>query len=361
MRRADGATGGAARRAGIRDVARELGLSISTVSRAMNARGEVSPETRRLVLETAASLGYRAHQSGRSLRQGRTDTVALVMPTHTARTQSGETFFLNVSNGLQEVLLPHGLDLVILPFGPSLQPEEFLRGVVDRHVADAYVLADTQRVDPRVDLLAQRHVAFVSLGRTRAAEHTWLDLDFAGVAAQSVQRLAAAGHRRIAVALTDRDVNSDAEFLRGYRDAVAVHGVDTDPELVIRAPDTRDGGAVLADRLLAAADRPTAVVLAQETMALGLYRQLRRHGVEPGRDLAVIGFRENPVNEHLDPALTCFRLSLEDYGRRLGELVLERLAPTPPPPGGEVWPMTLVTGGSDAGPSPSGGTPHTRS
>ena len=338
-------------RAGIRDVARELGMSISTVSRAMNARSEVSAETRRLVLETAESLGYRAHQSGRSLRQGRTDSVALVMPTHTGRTQSGETFFLNVSNGLQEVLSPRGLDLVILPFGPSVGPEEFLRRVVDRHVADAYVLADTQRADPRVDYLAQRGVPFVSLGRTKATEHSWLDLDFGGVSAQSVHRLAAAGHRRIAVAVTDRDVNSDAEFLRGYHAAVAEVGADDDPGLVLRLPDTRDGGAVLAQRLLAMPSRPTAVVLAQETMALELYRLLRLHGVAPGHDLAVIGFRENPVCEHLEPALTCFQVSLEDYGRRLGELVLERLSPAPPPPVGEVWPMTLVPKESDGPPS----------
>jgi DNA-binding LacI/PurR family transcriptional regulator len=343
----EGREGAPSRGAGIRDVARELGMSISTVSRAMNGRGEVSAETRRLVSETAAALGYRPNQSGRSLRQGRTNMVALVMPTQTARTQSGETFFLNVCNGLQEVLWPRGLDLVVLPFGSAAKPDEFLRNAVDRHLADAFVLADTRRTDPRVDYLVEQRVPFVSLGRTRAHEHSWLDLDFAGVAAQSVRRLAAAGHRRIAVATADRDVNSDVEFLRGYAEAVAEHGLDDDPELVLRLPDTRDAGGVLTERLLAPADRPTAVVLAQETLAPGLYRHLRANGVEPGRDLAVIGFRENPVCEHLTPSLTCFHVSLEHYGRRLGELVLDRLAPVPPPPVGELWPMTLVPKDSD--------------
>lgn len=332
------------RTVGIRDVARELGISVATVSRAMNARGEVSEATRRLVLETAAALGYTANQSGRSLRSGRTSTVALVMPIQTARTQSGETFFLNVCNGLQETLLGHGLDLVILPFGSAVGQEQFLRDVVDRRVADAYVLADTRRADPRVDYLLAQRVPFVSLGRTQGEGYPWLDLDFAGVAAQSVRRLAERGHRRIAVATADRDVNSDVEFLRGYQEAVA--GLGADP-LVIRLPDSRDNGDQLGERLLAMPERPTAVVLAQETLALGLYRRLRAHGVEPGRDLAVIGFRENPVCEHLTPALTCFHVSLEDYGRRLGEIVLERLSPSPPPPTHEVWPMTLVPKDSD--------------
>lgn len=119
------------------------------------------------------------------------------------------------------------------------------------------------------------------------------------------------------------------------------------PARLWRGPSVRSTTA----RLLAMRRWPTAVVLAQETMALELYRLLRLHGVAPGHDLAVIGFRENPVCEHLDPALTCFRLSLEDYGRRLGELVLERLSPAPPPPVGEVWPMTLVPKESDGPPS----------
>lgn len=195
-------------------------------------------------------------------------------------------------------------------------------------------------------LLAQR-VPFVSLGRTRADGYSWLDLDFAGVAERSVRRLAERGHRRIAVATADRDVNSDAEFLRGYRDAVTTLDVDDDDALVVRLPDSRDNGDLLGDRLLAMPDRPTAVVLAQETLAPGLYRSLRGHGVEPGRDLAVIGFRENPVCAHLVPALTCFHVSLEDYGRRLGEIVLERLSAAPPAPTQEVWPMELVPKESD--------------
>ncbi|WP_253778942.1 substrate-binding domain-containing protein [Goodfellowiella coeruleoviolacea] len=337
---------------GIRDLARELGMSISTVSRAMNARPDVSPETQRLVRETAERLGYTPNQSGRSLRQGTTDTVALVMPTHTARTESGETFFLNVSDGLQEVLSPRGLNLVILPCGSAEQPDEFLFKAVDRHLADAIVLADTQRVDRRIDYLIEKKVPFVGLGRTEAGGYSWLDLDFEGVAAQSVDRLVGLGHRRIALGTTDRTVNNTFLFLDSYRASLERHGIGYDPELVIRVPDTRQGGYHLAARLLAAPHRPTAVILEQETLAIGLYRALADAGLTPGRDLAVIGFRENPVLDLLTPSLTCFRVSLTNYGRRLGHLVLAEMARagSAGPLTQEVWPMELVSGDSDGAP-----------
>ena len=339
-------------RVGIRELAAELGMSISTVSRAMNARAEVSSATRERVTAAAKRLGYQPNQSGRTLRRGVTGTVALVMQTNTARTEMGETFYFSLCNGLQQVLATSVLDLVMLPVGSSTDPDQYLFNAVDRHLADAFVIANTHRVDRRIEFLTQRAVPFVALGRGGATDHAWLDLDFEGVAAQSVERLLALGHERIALASDDRDVNSTWEFTQSYRRALAEHGVRADGAWEIRLPDTPEGGAILAERLLAMSPCPTAVVLAQETLALGLYRRLHEVGVAPGRDLAVVGFRRNPVCEYLVPSLTSFEVSLEQYGRRLGEIVLDQLASAGngDRPAQEVWPMTVVPGESDAYP-----------
>jgi DNA-binding LacI/PurR family transcriptional regulator len=334
-------------RVGIRELAAELGMSISTVSRAMNARGDVSAATTERVRSAAERLGYQPNQSGRTLRRGATGTVALVMQTNTARTEMGETFYFSVSNGLQQVLATQSMDLVLLPIGPTKDPYEYLVNAVDRHIADAYVISNTHRVDPRVDLLTHRGVPFVALGRGGSAAHAWLDLDFEGVAAESVKRLADAGHRRIALAFDDGGVNSTSEYARGYRRALAERGLQAAAE--IRLPDSPEGGALLAEHLLAMSPAPTAVMLVQETLALGLYRRLAEAGVRPGADLAVIGFRRNPVCEYLVPSLTSFEVSLEAYGRRLGAIVLACVASTPIP-AQEIWPMTLAPGDSDTAP-----------
>lgn len=337
------------RSVGIRDLARELQMSISTVSRAMNSRGEVSAETRALVVSTAERIGYTPNQSGRSLRHGTTDTVALVMPTSTARTESGETFFLNISDALQEVLSPAGLNLTILPYGSSENRENFLIKVVDRHLADAVILADTQIVDPRIDYLLQRKVPFVSLGRTRAGGHSWLDLDVENAARQSVDRLVLLGHRRIALGRSDRQVNSTALFVEAYRHRLEDHGIEYDPALILPVSDHRGGGFDLGTKLLEMADCPTAIMLELETLAIGLYSRLRESGREPGIDIAVTGFRINPVLELLSPALTAFEFDLRGYGHMLGGLVLAELANAGGSPllACELWPMQLLIGESD--------------
>ena len=250
-------------RVGIRELAAELGMSISTVSRAMNARGDVSVATRERVTAAAERLGYQPDQSGRTLRRGTTGTVALVIQTNTARTEMGETFYFSLCDGLQQVLATKSLDLVLLPVGASADQDQYLFNAVDRHLADAFVISNTHRVDRRVEYLTERAVPFVALGRGGACDHAWLDLDFEGVAAQSVERLLALGHERIAVASDDRDINSTSEFVRGYRRALTEHGVRPDEAQEIRVPDIPEGGAILADRLLAMSPRPTAVVLAQ--------------------------------------------------------------------------------------------------
>ena len=98
--------------------------------------------------------------------------------------------------------------------------------------------------------------------------------------------------------------------------------------------------------------RPTAVVLIYELMAIGLYRRLAEAGLQPGRDIAVIGFRESPLAKFLSPTLTCFRMSLRDLGISLGESLLASMpAFAETYPDGVVhklWPMELVEGESDA-------------
>jgi DNA-binding LacI/PurR family transcriptional regulator len=337
---------------GIRELARYLNISIGTVSRALNGRTDVNPETRRRVREAAARLGYAPNHSGRTLRQGTTNTVALMMRTNTDQMSFGETFFMTLSEGVQNVLARHNLDLVILPCASTQNQDEYLRRAVERHLADGFIISDTQRIDRRIDYLIDRQIPFVALGRSLSGgSHPWIDLDFEGVVQQSIDRLIGLGHYRIALGMAAREVNNRYIFEEAYRNALTAHGIPFDPGLVVRVPNTEIGGYDLGRELLAIDDRPTSVVLAQETLAIGLYRSLSEAGLDPGRDLSVIGFRQNPTCRFLSPSLTCFSLSLQELGVRLGEALVEVIDRSPsqidPDSISEVWPMTLVAGESD--------------
>ena len=214
-------------------------------------------------------------------------------------------------------------------------------------LAQTGVLAQFDKLPPRIP--------FIALGRsgTKGA-YPWIDLDFDGVANRAIDRLVAAGHRRIAAGMPSNDINLGFIYLDAYKAALTRHGIEFDPSLVVRAASSEQGGYQIAHEILAMRDRPTAVVLIYEQMATGLYRRLDEEGLRPGRDISVIGFRQSPLSRFLSPTLTTFKLSLRDLGVALGESLLASMpAYSEVYPQGlvqRVWPMQLVAGESDAAP-----------
>ena len=347
--------GSAGQMKGIRQLAQHLDISIGTVSRALNGKADVNAETRRRVFEAAEQLGYVANQSGRSLRQGTANAVGLMIESSPEVVDNSDNFFLGVVDGLQSVFSRHALDLVLLPCPAEEDPHEYLKRMVARRMVDAMIITATYRIDRRIDLLVKTKIPFVTLGRSRATEnHAWIDLDFEGAANSAVDRLVAAGHRRIAVAVPVTDINLGYIFLDGYKAALARHAIAFDPELVIRTQSSEQGGYLTGQAILQMAQRPTAVLLIYELMAIGLYRRLAEAGLLPGRDVAIVGFREGPQARFLQPTLTCFRMSLRDLGVELGKTLLARMPAYaqfyPDSHHNTIWPLELVAGESDACP-----------
>lgn len=339
---------------GIHELARHLGLTVGTVSRALNNRPEVNEKTRERVMEAAVAIGYAPNQSGRSLRTGTTNTIGFMLESGTAGAIGSGDFFLRAVGGVQQALSRHGLDLVLLPCGPVEDPHDFLRRIILRRFVDGLIISATQRHDRRIELLARSKLPFVALGRSAVPiEHAWIDLDFEGVARDAVARLADRGHRRIAIALPASQINLGFVFRDAYRAAMAARGLPLDPALEIAVDVSEEGGTVLADRLVALQPRPTAVLLINELLAIGLYHRLGQQAIVPGRDLAVIGFRDNPQVRFLSPQLSCYHVALAELGLCLGETLLSLLPAHaeryPLAPGGRIWPLRYLGGESDAG------------
>jgi DNA-binding LacI/PurR family transcriptional regulator len=344
---------------GIAKLASELGVSTGTVSRALNGKPDVNEATRTRVLEAAARLGYAPNASARNLAKGSTNAVGFMIELNPATAANSDNFFMGVFDGVQSVLRRHNVELMVLPCATGDDPYAFLQRFVARDAVDAMIISATQRVDPRIDLLQAREIPFVALGRsTSGKNYSWIDLDFEGVAAASVDRFVAQGHQRIAVSIPRRDVNFAAVFRAAYRRALKRHGLPYDPNLIIETAWSEEGGYELADALVAIDNPPTAVLLIYEVLAIGLYRRLTELGVEPGRDLAVIAFRDEPAVRFLTPSVTCFNLSLHDLGVGVAEAVLAQLPAFknefPDPVIQKRWPLVLRPGESDQWPVSKG-------
>jgi DNA-binding LacI/PurR family transcriptional regulator len=339
---------------GIRELADHLHLSIATVSRALNDSGEVSASTRRRVVAAAARLGYAPQQAGRSLRQGRSNTVGLMLPAKGPEESYTLSLFFPLAEGIQAVLAPQAIDLVLVHGGSDQRELGQVRRMVERRVVDGLIIAGTRREDPRLAYVAEKDFPFVAFGRSESGgAHAWVDLDFEGGAEAAVERLAGFRHKRIAIGVPE-DAMQGHVYLRAWRKALRRRDLAAPEERVYRDELSERGGYRIAEAILAApaARRPTAVLFQSDCMAIGAYRKLHEAGLRPGRDLAVSGgVLTGELAEYLSPQLTGFRIALGALGRRLGEALLARLDPeTASPPVQERWPLELLARASDEGP-----------
>lgn len=338
---------------GIKRLAQHLGVSIGTVSRALNDRPDVSEATRKRVLEAAEKLGYVANQSGRSLRQGVTNAVGFMIELNFETAPNSDNFFMNVFAGVAKSLAADGLDLIVLPCTTEDDPTKYLRRIIGRRMVDGVILSATQRNDARIEILQRARVPFVLLGRSETpGDYPWIDLDFESYVDTSVARLAAMGHRRIALAVPATHVNLRYVLTRRFRVAMKRHGLAPDSDLILPTKSEERGGYELVDRLLGQSDRPTAVILSYELMAVGLYHRLDELNLVPGRDLSVIGLRESAQSRSLFPRLTCYRIDLAGLGVALGAALTATMRKGRGQKSGPLlqtlWPMELIPGESDA-------------
>jgi DNA-binding LacI/PurR family transcriptional regulator len=336
---------------GITRLAQELGLSTGTVSRALNDMPGVHERTRRRVLDAALHLGYQPNQAARTLALGQTRSIGFMMDLEPESAASGDSFFMGVFDGVQSVLTPEGLDLLVLPCPSSQHRMAYLDRVVGRKLVDGMIISGTDQADARVELLQAAQLPFVTLGRTSAdVDFSWVDLDFETVAQNAVDRLVAQGHRRIALTVPFGDLNFGAIFRSAYEGALAAHGIAYDPGLVFQTGFGEQDGYDLVDELMRLQPRPTAIVLIFEVAAVGIYRRLAELGLVPGRDLAIIGFRDEVVVRHLVPSLTRYSLNLFEVGAALGHALLAQLSPEatkPVPSTQQKIGLTLIAGESD--------------
>jgi DNA-binding LacI/PurR family transcriptional regulator len=335
----------------IHDLAKELKVSIGTVSRALNGRSGVKDATRERVLKKARQLGYSPNQSGRSLRQGTTGLVGFMIVTNRERAYRGEAFFMSVLDGLQTFLAGRGLELVVHLCGSDQDPEVHLRRIVERRLVDGIILSQTQRRDSRITYLNARKLPFIAFGRSQEpGKYSWLDLDFEGVAEQAIDHLVSLGHRRIAVASAADDINFGYVYIEACRSSLSRRGINLPNEYILREALTEAGGYAVGQQILALEPRPTAIVLVESTMALGLYHKFHDAGFEAGREISVVGFDNSPTGDFLRPGLTQFQLSHQELGRWLGENIVSQLEARAKNRRikrvNKIWPMEMIVGES---------------
>jgi LacI family transcriptional regulator len=309
------------------------------VSRVVNDQPNVREEVRERVQKVIRDTGYQPHAAARSLVTRRTRIVGVLIP-EAVSTLFTDPFFSLLLHGVTNTCNTHGYHLMLSLFDSPADQGEMYRRVVGAGHLDGVIVASTRVDDPLIPKLLQDLVPFVLVGRHTDERVNYVDVDNVAAAQMAVEHLIRLGHRRIGAIAGPLSINSGADRLQGYRQALEARRIPVDESLVVVGDFSKGSGQAGAQRLLQAS--PTALFVASDIMAIGALTTLRQEGVRIPDDVALVGFDDIPTAAAVEPALTTVRQPIERLGSMAADLLLS-LLDNPPNENGPAHQIILPT------------------
>jgi LacI family transcriptional regulator, repressor for deo operon, udp, cdd, tsx, nupC, and nupG len=303
----------------IKDVARELGMSVATVSRALSRPELLRRETRERVMSVVERLGYRPNLLARGLRRGQTRAILLVVP-------NLSPFFLEIFAGAEEVARQSGFALLLGNSNRDPEKEKECFDQVANGQADGIILLTGQV--PSDYAQGKTPLPPIVTVLERLAHHSAVPVirtDHRAGAEEATRHLIELGHRRIAHIAGSKAVPSTARRIEGYRDALAGAGLTAPAEMIFPGDFSMQSGAAGMERLLELHEPPTAVLCGNDEMAFGAIRMLHKVGLAVPDDLSIVGFDDQNMAEFYNPPLTTVHIPRHELGRRAARELIEQL------------------------------------
>jgi LacI family transcriptional regulator len=308
-----------AQRLNIRQIADLAGVSIATVSRVLNGRGDVSEETREVVSRVIRENGYTANRNARGLSAGRTGLVGVLVPL------VYPAYFSGILAGAAEALSERDFQIVLSPTGGEHDREV---SIVDRlhGLTDGAMIILPEESSEELERLLDSGFRFVVLDPLMPLEERIPSVSAAHMsgADQAMKHLLDLGHRRVGQISGPRGWVATEDRRRGYRAALAAAGILPDPALEREAEPEIDAGRAAAEQLLDLSELPTAIFAFNDNIAIGAIQAARARGLRVPEDLSVVGFDDVEHATIVTPALTTVRQPLAEMGRT-GVSLLMRL------------------------------------
>jgi LacI family transcriptional regulator len=303
------------------DVAREAGVSYSTVSRVINNHTHVLPETRERVLNAMMRLGYVVNQQARSLRGGRSQVIGLLVH------DIGNNYVGQLIRGIDAELAANQYDLMLYTTHRRKIKESAYVATITRGLADGLLLVLPTNAREYLETLHQQQYPHVLIDYQHVDSpltSTVQATNYRG-AYDATRYLIELGHRRIGYIIGSPEMPCSLDRLAGYRAALADAGIPEDPNLIYQGDFFRTPGYAASQHFLSLDDPPTAIFAANDLAAFGVMDGILQRGLHVPEDISLIGFDDIWEAGHVHPGLTTVRQPLEEMGRTAARLLLERL------------------------------------
>jgi len=313
----------------IRDVAREAGLAVGTVSLALADNPAIAAETKRKVRETAARLHYRPSALGRALQSQRTNAVGLIVP-HSSQHVFSHLYFMEVLSGVSDVLDEVGMTLVLSTAPSETDEEEAYTKILRSQLVDGVILASAALHDKNIASLQLSQYPFVFIGRYPLDSSVpSVSIDDIGGAVQAAEHLVWHGHTRIAHISGPLMHLSSVDRFDGYKQALQRAGIPLRLEYCWEGDYSEEAGRAGMRTLLALDEPPTALFAANDETAVGAMEALREAGLQPGASFPIVSFDDVMIARLVSPPLTTVRQPMRDLGSAAAQLLLALLSGRP--------------------------------
>ncbi|MEM9523088.1 MAG: substrate-binding domain-containing protein [Pseudomonadota bacterium] len=331
----------------LRELAENLGLSQTTVSRALNGYPEVSETTRRRVRAAAERFNYRPNLRARSLAIGRAMAIGHVIPI-SKKHEMVNPIFADFIAGAGETYSRNGFDMVLSVVSDDNETRAY-RDMAAKGSVDGVIVHGPRRNDSRIRLLKELGLPFVVHGRASGETtcYSWLDINNTRSFDRATQLLLDLGHRRIALVNGLEEMDFARRRRKGFLQALARAGFSPDSDLMRSGEMTEPYGFRAGMEMLTGSSPPTGFVVSSYISTLGVRRAIETSGLDLGRDVSVVTHDDDLSylsNDGDVPVFTATRSSVRAAGRRCAEILLAQIQSGDGVPVQELWETELTLG-----------------
>ena len=305
----------------IKDLARKLSISPSTVSRALRDHPDISKETKRRVVEAAEKYHYQPNQLAQSLQKRRSSTIGVIVP------EIRHHFFSTVISGIEEVAYEHGYTIMVCQSNETIEREIInTQALVANRVAGLLIAisSETTRFE-HLESVIRRSVPLVQFDRVvEELDTSKVVVDDYKAAYEAVEHLIQAGYRRIGHMAGQDGIALNHHRFLGYRDTLRDHGLEYDSRWHLHGGYREDDGRVGAAKFLAMDEMPDAILAINDPVAVGLFSEFKKAGLRIPHDIALVGFSDTPAAALIDPPLTTVYQPAFEMGQTAASLLLKQ-------------------------------------
>lgn len=303
----------------IKEVAKEAGVSVATVSRVLNKSNAVSQAATDTVNEVIKKLNYSPNFLGRNLRKCETNTILAIIPT------TEQSYYGEIIRGMQDSAKKLGYDVLLSISNGNVDTEVRLLEMLSNRTVDAAVLLSTHLDTDTINSISENHTIALCCERVDGAEVLTVTIDDEDGAYAAVSKLIQKGHKKIGIISATNRAHSSIDRENGYLRALKDNGIVLCEEYLYLNTYEYSNGGYAFDYFMGLKEPPTAIFAISDLLAVGAIRQALKKGLTPGKDIDIIGFDNISLCEMYVPSVSTVAQPCYEMGQTVIEKLVENI------------------------------------